>query len=204
MVSDQYWLSSFGAIVSSCGPQEGTMNAFVLLIAARGRALAQTASGSQVNELGQTARLTTSSPRDSAIPGSIGIVIVAGTIIGFILEKTGGALVLAQAMLRLVGKSRSPLAMALAGYVVSIPVFCDSGFVILSPLNKALSQSSGISLGVLGTALSMGLYATHTMVPPDTWAHSRSRHPRRRPRACDPVWVDRIIARHHSRLDLRH
>lgn len=97
---------------------------------------------------------------------NIGIVIVAGTIIGSILEKTGGALVLARSMLRLVGKGRSPLAMGLAGYVVSIPVFCDSGFVILSPLNKALAESSGISLAVMGTALSMGLYATHTMVPP--------------------------------------
>ncbi|MGB4338489.1 MAG: GntP family permease [Bacillota bacterium] len=97
---------------------------------------------------------------------SIGIVIVAGTIIGTILEKTGGALVLARTMLSLVGRNRAPLAMSLAGYIVSIPVFCDSGFVILSPLNKALAQSSGISLGVMGTALSMGLYATHTMVPP--------------------------------------
>jgi GntP family gluconate:H+ symporter len=97
---------------------------------------------------------------------SIGVVIVLGTIIGSILEKTGGALVLAQAMLRLVGKKNSPLAMNLAGYVVSIPVFCDSGFVILSPLNRALAASSGVSLGVLGTALSLGLYATHVMVPP--------------------------------------
>ncbi|MGB9866850.1 MAG: GntP family permease [Bacillota bacterium] len=97
---------------------------------------------------------------------SIGIVIVCGTIIGTILEKTGAAVVLAQAMLRLVGKSRSPLAMNLAGYIVSIPVFCDSGFVILSALNKALAKSSGVSLAVMGTALSLGLYSTHVMVPP--------------------------------------
>jgi len=97
---------------------------------------------------------------------SIGIVIVAGTIIGTILEKTGAAVVMARTMLKLVGKKNSPLAMAFAGYVVSIPVFCDSGFVILSPLNRALAQSSGVSLAVMGTALSMGLYATHTMVPP--------------------------------------
>lgn len=97
---------------------------------------------------------------------SIGIVIVAGTIIGMILEKTGAALVLAQTMLKLFGKKNAPLAMAASGSVVSIPVFCDSGFVILSSLNRALAQSSGISLGVMATALSMGLYATHTMVPP--------------------------------------
>lgn len=97
---------------------------------------------------------------------SIGIVIVAGTIIGTILEKTGAAVVMARTMLKLFGKRNSPLAMAFAGYVVSIPVFCDSGFVILSSLNRALAQSGGISLAVMGTALSMGLYATHTMVPP--------------------------------------
>ncbi|MBO8126900.1 MAG: GntP family permease [Firmicutes bacterium] len=97
---------------------------------------------------------------------SIGIVIVAGTIIGTILEKTGGALVLANTMLKIFGKKNSPLAMAVSGAVVSIPVFCDSGFVILSSLNRALAQSGGISLGVMGIALSMGLYATHVMVPP--------------------------------------
>ncbi len=97
---------------------------------------------------------------------SIGIVIVAGTIMGTILEKTGAALSMTQAILKLVGKSRAPLAMNIAGYVVSIPVFCDSGYVILNPLNKALAKESGISMAVMAVALSTGLYATHTMVPP--------------------------------------
>jgi len=97
---------------------------------------------------------------------SIGIVIVAGTIIGIILEKTGAALSMTQAILKLVGKERSPLAMSIAGYVVSIPVFCDSGYVILTPLNKALAKESGTSMAVMAIALSTGLYATHTMVPP--------------------------------------
>jgi GntP family gluconate:H+ symporter len=97
---------------------------------------------------------------------SIGIVIVLGTILGYFLEKTGAALVMADAILRVVGKSNSPLAMAIAGYVVSIPVFCDSGFVILQSLNRSLALASGTSLAVMGTALSMGLYATHCLVPP--------------------------------------
>jgi len=97
---------------------------------------------------------------------SIGIVIVAGTIMGTILEKTGAALSMTQAILRLVGKSRAPLAMNIAGYIVSIPVFCDSGYVILNPLNKALAKESGVSMAVMAVALSTGLYATHTMVPP--------------------------------------
>jgi GntP family gluconate:H+ symporter len=97
---------------------------------------------------------------------SIGIVIVAGTVLGTILEKTGAALSMTQTILRLVGKSRTPLAMNVAGYVVSIPVFCDSGYVILNPLNRALAKESGISMAVMAVALSTGLYATHTMVPP--------------------------------------
>lgn len=96
----------------------------------------------------------------------IGIVIVAGTIMGYILEKTGAALVMTQAILRMVGRSRAPLAMNIAGYVVSIPVFCDSGYVILTPLNKALAAETKTSMGVMAVALATGLYATHTMVPP--------------------------------------
>ncbi len=98
--------------------------------------------------------------------GYIGIVIAAGTIIGTFLEKSGGALSMADALLRIVGKSKSPLAMAITGFIVSIPVFCDSGFVIMAPLNKALAKESKISLATFAMALSLGLYATHTMVPP--------------------------------------
>lgn len=100
------------------------------------------------------------------ILGNIGIVIIAGTIIGVILEKTGAALTMANSILKLVGKKRAPLTMSLTGYVASIPVFCDSGFVVLSPINRALAEKSGISLAVMATALSSGLYATHCLVPP--------------------------------------
>lgn len=100
------------------------------------------------------------------ILGNIGIVIIAGTIIGTILEKTGAALTMANSILGIVGKKRAPLTMSLTGYVASIPVFCDSGFVVLSPINRALAEKSGISLAVMATALSSGLYATHCLVPP--------------------------------------
>ncbi len=56
--------------------------------------------------------------------------------------------------------------MSIAGYVVSVPVFCDSGYVILTPLNKALAKETGRSMAVMSVALATGLYATHTMVPP--------------------------------------
>lgn len=96
----------------------------------------------------------------------IGIVIIAGTIIGVFLEKTGAALTMAETVLSWVGPKRPALAMSIIGYITSIPVFCDSGFVILSALNKSLSKKSGVSMAVMATALSTGLYATHTLVPP--------------------------------------
>ncbi|QTL99153.1 GntP family permease [Iocasia frigidifontis] len=100
------------------------------------------------------------------IMANIGIVIIAGTIIGTILEKTGAALTMANTILGIFGKDRSVLTMSITGYVVSIPVFCDSGFVILSPLSRAIAEKSKVSLAVTATALSSGLYATHCLVPP--------------------------------------
>ncbi len=98
--------------------------------------------------------------------GSIGIVIVLGCTIGIILEETGGAFVLANTMLKLVGKKRAGLAMSLTGYLVSIPVFSDSAFVIMSPVARALSARSGIPLICLAGCLNAGILATHAMVPP--------------------------------------
>lgn len=97
---------------------------------------------------------------------NIGIVILCGTIIGTILEKTGAALTMANFILRLVGKKNSVVAIGAMGYVTGIPVFCDSGFVVLSPISRALAQQSNTSLAVMATALSGGLYATHCLVPP--------------------------------------
>ena len=97
---------------------------------------------------------------------SIGIVILCGTIIGTILEKTGAAITMANFILKIVGKKNSVVAMGAMGYVTGIPVFCDSGFVVLSPINRALAGQSNTSLAVMATALSGGLYATHCLVPP--------------------------------------
>jgi GntP family gluconate:H+ symporter len=98
--------------------------------------------------------------------GAIGIVIISGTIIGIILEKTGAAISITEAILKVVGKNRAPLAMSFTGWVVSIPVFCDSGFVILTPLNKALSVRAGKSMAVMSVALATGLISSHALVPP--------------------------------------
>jgi GntP family gluconate:H+ symporter len=98
--------------------------------------------------------------------GGIGIVIIAGTIIGTFLEKSGGVYSLAEHILKTIGKKNVTPAMALIGFIVSIPVFADSGFVILSPLNKTLTKRAGLSLATTAIALALGLMVAHTLVPP--------------------------------------
>ncbi|MCL2146658.1 MAG: GntP family permease [Synergistaceae bacterium] len=97
---------------------------------------------------------------------SIGIVILFGTIIGVMLEQSGAAITMADCILNKIGPKRPALAMSIIGWIVSIPVFCDSGFVILSSLNKSLAKRSGVNMATMAIALSTGLYATHTLVPP--------------------------------------
>jgi len=97
---------------------------------------------------------------------SIGIVIGLGVMIGQLLEVTGAAETLAYSLIRFVGRKKEEWAMAIAGYIVSIPIFVDSAFVILNPLVKALSRKTGKSVITLGVALAVGLVITHSLVPP--------------------------------------
>jgi GntP family gluconate:H+ symporter len=98
--------------------------------------------------------------------GKIGLIIVFGVVIGAFLENTGGAYALADRVLKIIGRKRVSVAMGIVGYFISIPVFADSGFLLVAPLNKTLSKKAGISLAGSAVALGLGLTATHTMVPP--------------------------------------
>ena len=131
---------------------------FALLLGACGHGLAAGLSPDQTleavgNGLGRTV-------------AGIGIVIASGCVIGAVLERTGAALAMVNAVLRLVGRTRTVLAMGLTGGIVSVPVFCDSGFVILAPLARSLALRAKQSMAAMSVALSMGLYATHCLVPP--------------------------------------
>lgn len=97
---------------------------------------------------------------------SIGIVIILGAMIGFFLEKTGGAIRLADAVVKIVGKKHPEIAIMLMGWIVSIPVFCDSGFVILNPIRKAMVKKTMCSSVAMTVALSGGLYISHVFIPP--------------------------------------
>jgi gluconate:H+ symporter, GntP family len=98
--------------------------------------------------------------------GSIGIVIGFGVMMGRILEVSGAAEKMAYSIVKWLGKRKEEWAMAITGYIVSIPIFVDSAFVILTPLVKALSKKTGKSVLTLGVALGVGLVATHHAVPP--------------------------------------
>ncbi|MDY4593556.1 MAG: GntP family permease [[Pasteurella] aerogenes] len=97
---------------------------------------------------------------------SIGLVIIFGAIIGTVLEKTGAALKLADMVVKLVGQKRPELAMLIMGWVVGIPVFCDSGFVVLNPIREAIRKKIAANPVGMAVALSAGLYASHVFIPP--------------------------------------
>jgi gluconate:H+ symporter, GntP family len=96
----------------------------------------------------------------------IGLVVILGTLIGTVLEKSGAILQLAEAILRLFGPRRPIAAITVIGAVIGIPIFCDSGFVILSGLARPLAQRSGKSYAAVVCGLASGLYITHTLLPP--------------------------------------
>jgi gluconate:H+ symporter, GntP family len=98
--------------------------------------------------------------------GSIGIVIGLGVMMGRILEVSGAAEQIAFSFIKCLGKKREEWALALTGYLVSIPIFVDSAFVILYPVSKALAKKGNRPILTLGVALAGGLVVTHTMVPP--------------------------------------
>jgi GntP family gluconate:H+ symporter len=98
--------------------------------------------------------------------GSIGIIIGFGVMMGEIFQMSGAAKRMAHTFLKLFGKGREEAALGITGFLVSIPIFCDSGFVILSPIMKALSRQTRKSVVSLGVALAAGLVITHSLVPP--------------------------------------
>lgn len=98
--------------------------------------------------------------------GNIGLVILFGTMIGIILERSGAAISMADALIKVLGTRFPNLTLTIIGYIVSIPVFCDSGYVVLNSLRKAITLRTGVSGLATSVALMTGLYATHTMVPP--------------------------------------
>ena len=97
---------------------------------------------------------------------SLGLIIVLGTTLGVLLEYTGSTRVMADYIGKKLGDRRAPLAMSLTGFIVGLPIFCDSGFIVLSGLNKSLADRSGTPLVIMSVSLATGLYSVHCLIPP--------------------------------------
>lgn len=96
----------------------------------------------------------------------IGLLILFGTTLGVILEKTGATISMANAILRIVKENNAPLAIGITGFIVGLPIFCDSGFIILSGLNHSLVQRTHYRMPAMAAVLATSLYAVHCLVPP--------------------------------------
>ena len=83
---------------------------------------------------------------------------------------------MADCVVKLVGKKHPEIAIELMGWIVSIPVFCDSGFVVLNPIRKAMARRTGTSSVAMSVALSMGLYISHCFIPPHARPHRGCRY----------------------------
>jgi GntP family gluconate:H+ symporter len=97
---------------------------------------------------------------------SLGLIIVLGTTLGIILEHTGSTKVMASFILKKVGERNAPFAMSITGFIVGLPIFCDSGYIVLNGLNQSMARKTGISVVVMSVALSTGLYSVHCLLPP--------------------------------------
>lgn len=97
---------------------------------------------------------------------SLGLIIVLGTTLGVLLHSTGSTRVMAEYILRKTGKRHAALAMSLTGFLVGLPIFCDSGYIVLSGLNKSMAKRTGIATVIMSVCLATGLYSVHCLIPP--------------------------------------
>ena len=97
---------------------------------------------------------------------SLGFIIVLGTTLGVLLEHSGSTRVMANFIIKQTGERKSPLAMSIAGFIVGLPVFCDSGYIVMSGLNQSLAKRTGISVVTMAISLATGLYSVHCLIPP--------------------------------------
>lgn len=98
--------------------------------------------------------------------GYIGLVILEGVVMGVLLEKTGAISAITSSILKRTGRNGAAVAVNLAGYTLSVPVTCDTGFMVLHPLARGLAVSAGRSLVSVSIALASGLYVAHALIPP--------------------------------------
>jgi len=96
----------------------------------------------------------------------IGLVIILGTVLGVLLERSKATLRMANFILGLVGENRAPAALSMTGFLVGLPIFCDSGFIILNGLKQSLVRRTPFGMPLMTICLATALYGVHCLVPP--------------------------------------
>ena len=97
---------------------------------------------------------------------SIGPIIIIGTILGKFLQETGATNKMVATFISIFGLSKIPLTFNILGFIISIPVFCDAAFILMSSIVKEISRVSGRKIIILTVCLATGLYSAHVFVPP--------------------------------------
>ncbi|MCX6329986.1 MAG: GntP family permease [Bacteroidia bacterium] len=97
---------------------------------------------------------------------SIGFLIIFGAMIGITLDRTGATISIANYILSKTGEKRSAQALGITGFITGLPIFCDSGYIILSGLAKSFSSKSKIAMPFMATVLATSLYSVHCLIPP--------------------------------------
>ncbi|MDT7635549.1 MAG: gluconate:H+ symporter, GntP family [Pseudonocardiales bacterium] len=101
-----------------------------------------------------------------SILGHIAPIIGLGTVLGAVMERSGGADVLTTRLLALFGPKGAPLAMGLTGLILGIPVFFDIGIFVVAPLVWVAAKRGGRSLVLYAMPMLAGLSMTHAFLPP--------------------------------------
>ena len=127
------------------------------------------AAGLSVTELVGTALKANESLLETGFGGILGhiaLIIGLGTVLGAILERSGGADALTTMLMRAFGEKRAPIAMGLLGLIVGIPVFFDIGIFVLAPLVYITALRGRKSLVLYALPMLAGLSMTHAFLPP--------------------------------------
>src|SRR4051794_37470098 len=137
-----------------------------LIVSSLALALAAGLPVSQIVGTALSAKTSVLETGFGGILGHIAPIIGLGTILGAILEASGGADVLSRRLLRLFGERGAPLAMGVTGLIFGIPVFFDIGIFVLAPLVYITARRGGRSLVLYAMPLLAGLSVTHAFLPP--------------------------------------
>jgi len=127
------------------------------------------AAGLPVSQIVGTAQKSSTSLLETGFGGILGhiaLIIGLGTLIGAVLEWSGGAEVLTGQLLRIFGEDRAPLAMGLSGLIFGIPVFFDVGIFVFAPLVYVVTKRTGKSIVLFAMPLLAGLSIVHAFLPP--------------------------------------